>query len=504
MKKSDEIRYIDPTLDRDLVDSIIHNRPRQDLLNNWRELRQILTRITRATGTSPHISQVPFWGDRFAIGPQDNFVAAISRLDSSLYNLYGMVAALLAASSDNITYADALAESKLRVSRKVLVASTTHLVSDGSGLYFPVGESQRIQPFYLSTWNTNKTGFRLGDAPIFCYRTRTPGPSHEKLDFFYTTSSLDSWSSHNVHVGSDYWQDVAIFPYHHPKHGWIIVRWRAWSSGEGEGGVGTRKLGGSGLGHDFYKNLDEDEREGRSGTPVSFSFPTPDCWVGDHYHQMFGRAELRYASKYWRVVHCSIDASGKPHVEDYPGEEEEYIPWHFENFYRGVQYYFQWALAKTNHGILTPVFTYTNDPRNYYIKLYCCWWAGTWHRSALGRLHIPNLHPVTNMRVTSSITVVPGEADTYLVLFSAYYDDWALNYWKKIVINNYRGTSGNTWHNSDYEEILDENGNVFDHKIDVCSNVPMIDGKKLVVDYGAGPGEPIQGVWVRELELRTI
>jgi len=504
MKKSDKIRYIDPVTDKDLVDSIVHNRPRQDLLNNWKELRQILSRITRATGTSPHISQVPFWGNRFVIGPQDNFVAATSRLDSSLYNLYGMVAALLAASSDNITYADAIAESKLRVSRKILVASTTHLVDNELFSQCGMLGSKRLVPYYLSTWNCNKLSFRLGDAPIYCYAT-----NRKPFNFFWSGANLDSWAGDT----KDWFgTDRAIFPFRCVKrHEWIWVVFKAGPKGQGEGCVTTPYDG------DCFEDLDEHGREDQDGVPHSFTFPTPDFWAKDYYHDGFHRYELRYAHKYYRTIHFGV-YSGSGHVHGVDNKEPptktDYLPFHFPyEFYRGVQYYLQlnaeFVPSRTvfagGYGALALSFCHSGG--HFGVNVFYCDWNGHyWNRYKMGWVKVPagEITPQKHMIVTASITTIPGELDTYLLLLSAFHDDWSRNYWKKIKVNRYHSRENDEWDGSFFEPVYDEKGNLFDHKLSVASNVPMIDGKKLVVDFGAGPGEDIKGIWVRELEFRTI
>jgi len=511
MKKSDKIRYIDPVTDKDLVDSIVHNRPRQDLLNNWKELRQILSRITRATGTSPHISQVPFWGNRFVIGPQDNFVAATSRLDSSFYNLYGMVAALLAASSDNITYADALAESKLRVSRKILIASTSHLVDNDAFsriLYFFHMGSRKTIPYYLSTWNRNKLSFRLGDAPIYCYSTYGHGG---KINVFETKGDLDSWYWHKNFWAADYRCDYAIFPFWcASKHQWIWVRWRGWFSGQGHGCIGTP------YDVDCFEDLDEHGSEGHDGIPRSFTFPTPDFWAKDYYYDGFHRYELRYARKYYRTIRFGVDSKGYVHgvSNKEPATKTEYLPFHFPyEFYRGVQYCLQlnaeFVPSRTafpgGYGALALSFCHSGG--HFGVNIFYCDWNGSyWNRYKMGWIKVPagDITPQDNMVVTASITTIPGELDTYLLLLSAFHDDWSRNYWKKIKVNRYHSRENDEWDGSFFEPVYDEKGNLFDHKLSVASNVPMIDGKKLVVDFGAGPGEDIKGIWIRELEFRTI
>jgi len=503
MKKSDKIRYIDPVTDKDLVDSIVHNRPRQDLLNNWKELRQILSRITRATGTSPHISQVPFWGDRFVIGPQDNFVAATSRLDSSLYNLYGMAIALLAASSDNITYADAVVESKLRISRKILVASTTHLVDNQAFSRCGMIGYKRIVPYYLSTWNYDKVSFRLG-APIFCYMTKHDGGN---INLFETRLDLDSWFWHDQYSNHPDWEDFAIFPVYQQGKGWFWVTWVANNIGKAHGCAAT------GFGYSCFTDLRNWDGKGYDGIPHSFSFSTPDLWAQSSYgFNMFHRYALRYSDRYYRVMNYWIDSSGDIHRQsERPSAWYGDLPFNFPNeFYRGVQYYLQLNAELVLQGVLALCFIHWMG--TFAVNIHCSHWVWTgsdwvWTRPIVGWLRIPpgELTPETDMIVTISITTIPGEPDTYLVLLSAFHDNWSRNYWKKIKINNYWDRSYNAeWDGSFFEPIYDEKGNLFDHKLSVASNVPMIDGKKLVVDFGAGPGEDIKGIWVRELEFRTI
>ena len=417
-----------------------------------------------------------------------------------------MVTALLAASSDNITYADALTESKLRISRKILVASTAHLVDNNAFsriLYF-LNTEKRTIPYYLSTWNCNKLSFRLREAPLYCYSTHA---KDGKINVFETRGSLDSWFWHESFWASNSWCDYAIFPlWLWKKHEWIWVRCRGWRSGEGHACIGTP------YDWECVDNLDEDDAEGQDGTPHSFSFPTPDFWTQDWYHNAFHRYELRYSWKYYRCISpFGINQDGKIYdLPDEPTEEGRYLPFHLPNeFYRDVQYYLQLNAEVARDGVLA--LSFCNWGGYFGVNIFGCHWAWLgdgwgWTRPKLGWVKIPDTLSVqTDMIVTISITAIPGEPDTYLVLFSAFHDNWSKNYYKKIRIHSYWDRNYNSeWDGSFFEPIYDERGNIFDHKLSVASNVPMIDGKKLVIDFGAGPGEDIKGIWVRELEFRTI